>query len=89
MLWSQGFDAAVQRQAKGFTAVITNYDDDYEWSASLTPPIQGANVTLTAGNNDVTRNVVVTGLADGQSATVTVSTDTVIGAGTGQTDSAP
>ena len=78
----------MQRQAQGFTAVITNYDDDYEWSASLTPPIQGANVTLTAGNNDVTRNVVVTGLADGQSATVTVSTDTVIGAGTGQTDSA-
>ena len=81
------FAGDLERQVYGFTGVVTNYDSDYEWSATLADgdglPIEGAEVELTAGSSDSRRNVVVTGLADGQEARVTVSTDTVSGPGEG------
>ena len=64
----------VTRTDGGFTVPITNYDDDYTWSATTTV---GTVEIVTAGEGDgATHTVTVTGLEDGQSATVTVTTDT-------------
>jgi hypothetical protein len=58
------------RLAQSFKFEILNYDDDYTWRASAT---RGTPVISTETVNDVVHHVVtVTGLLDGEEATVTV-----------------
>ncbi|MFN8126257.1 MAG: BspA family leucine-rich repeat surface protein [Candidatus Nanopelagicales bacterium] len=65
----------VVRAEGGFSAAITNYDEDYRWSAEAT--VGEARVTQVDDTHWV---VEVTGLADGEESTVTVT------AGTGSVD---
>jgi len=62
------FGTAV-RGVHGFTVPITNYDADYDWELT---PSQGAAEIVVAGS---TATLTVTGLTDGQPATVTVTVD--------------
>jgi surface protein len=74
------FDPAVPT-ADGFTALITNYDDQYEWAATLPDGAPGAAAIVEDEEND-TFSVAVTGLDPNVAATVTVTasrTDSVQG----------
>lgn len=66
----------------GFTAVITNYDDQYDWAATLPNGSPGAAAIITRGSDHL---VSVTGLSPDVAATVTVTasrTDSVQGSAT-------